>query len=160
MLAKWVLFIVCALPLLPAQVLSQVQRSVMDSGGGELEICVQDFKNIHLSDRLLKLTSYFDAGAITKYVNETQGSFIEIDTATVPMTIRFTTSGLLDLTIIHREGNLQFCDDGEKLLVKALGRKDSITLKNSSIVFGSGGGRLSFRRGDKPKQLRQLAGEE
>lgn len=124
------------------------------------EICIQNFKDIHLTENLRLLSEYFTPSSVTKYVNQTQGSYFEIDTKAVPMTITFLTSGLFDLTLIRRHGVIEFCDDGRRLVVKGIGRNDPISLSEGTITFGAGGAKLIFTRGDKPTQLRKLAGED
>ena len=149
------------LVLVPHHSYSKNEVTLNLIGGISLgEICIHSFKDIHLTEKLSSLSEYFAPDSITKYVNQTQGSYFEVDTSAVPMTITFLTSGLFDLTLIRRHGKIEFCDDGNRLIVKGIGRNDPIILSDGMITFGSGGAKLIFSKGDKPRQLRKLAGED
>ncbi len=120
------------------------------------EICATRYDQFQLTKRLRTLQLYFDPDSVTGYVNQTQGSYFEIDTRNQAIAITFLTSGLFDLNLIRRSGAMMFCDDGQNLRAKGIDRDDQVTLLNGTITFGRGGSTLTFRRGEKPDLLRKL----
>lgn len=120
------------------------------------EICASRYDDLELTPRLQKLRPFFQRNGIVGFVNETGGSYFEIDSTEATFQIEFLTSGLFDLTLIRRRGPIDFCDDGVSLFARGIGRHDTLSVGVSSIVFGKGGPKLSFELGMKPTLLRTL----
>lgn len=120
------------------------------------EICANSYRDFHLTSRLRPLTLYFEENSSTGYVNDSEGSYFEIDTRDETLTITFLTSGIWDLTLIRKNGPIEFCDDGSGLVAKGIDRVDRIWLSPGSITFGRGGPKLTFRKGRKPHLLQKL----
>ncbi len=133
-----------------------------DSGreGAALQTCALSFTDLNQTPNLQELISYFAPDAVVGYVNETHGSYFEVDTHDRKMVMTFMTSGLFDMYLIQRSGPIMFCDDGETVVVKGIEMEDQVTLKNGVIVLGKGGPKRTFTRGPKPELLEKLHVED
>ncbi len=121
-------------------------------------VCARNVMEYNLTPRLAELQHYFGPATTTGYVNQTNGSYFEVDTRTRPDAFVFTfmTSGFLDLNLIKQTGVVMFCDDGNKLTVVGLDRNERMTLNNGTIILGGGVPKQTFREGPKPELLRRL----
>lgn len=128
--------------------------------GAALQTCALNFSDLGQTPGLHELIPYFEANAVTGYVNETQGSYFEVDTHDPKMVMTFMTSGLFDMYLIQRSGPIMFCDDGETVVVKGIEMEDRVTLKNGTITLGKGGPKRTFTRGAKPELLQKLHVED
>lgn len=119
-------------------------------------VCAHNVLEYGLTPRLSELQHYFGPATTTGYVNQTNGSYFEIDTRPGSFTFTFMTSGLFDLNLIKQVGTIMFCDDGISLRVVGMGKNDVITLSGGTITFGAGGPKMTFREGSKPALLQRL----
>lgn len=128
----------------------------MGREGAALQTCALSFSDLNQTPHLQELVSYFEPNSVTGYVNETHGSYFEVDTRDQKMVMTFMTSGLFDMYLIQRSGPIMFCDDGETVVVKGIEMEDQVTLKNGVIVLGKVSPKRTFTRGPKPELLEKL----
>ncbi|MGE4134012.1 MAG: hypothetical protein AB7F86_20415 [Bdellovibrionales bacterium] len=118
-------------------------------------ICATHYSELGQTARLKSVTSLFGAEDTIGLVNQTGGSFVELDSHANALTITFYTTGFLDLYPIKRDGPLEFCDDGEKLIMSGVGRTNPVVIENGRIVVGDGGPKMNFGSGPMPDLLRR-----
>lgn len=130
----------------------------VDSGreGAALQTCALSYEDLRQTARLRELLPYFQPNSISSFVNQTRGSYFEIDTTRGRLVMTFLTSGLFDMYLIERRGPIRFCDDGESLVVSGIEMKEDVTLQDGAIVLGRGGEKRTFRHGRKPELLERL----
>lgn len=119
-------------------------------------VCARNVMEYNLTPRLSELQHYFGPATTTGYVNQTNGSYFEVDTRQNSFIFTFMTSGFLDLNLIKQTGTVMFCDDGNRLTVVGLDRNETMNLSNGTITLGNGGPKQTFREGPKPELLRRL----
>lgn len=124
--------------------------------GAALQTCALSYEDLRQTARLRELLSYFQPNSISSFVNQTRGSYFEIDTTRGRLVMTFLTSGLFDMYLIERRGPIRFCDDGESLVVSGIEMKEDVTLQDGAIVLGRGGEKRTFRHGRKPELLERL----
>lgn len=128
--------------------------------GGAHEVCAMSFREFDSTKRLQELKVHYPANTVSGYVNQTHGSYYEIDSRGEWLQITFYTSGLFDLYLIKRTSPVVICDDGDKLTVKGLDREDVLKIENGNLIMGKGGPRQTFTRGPMPELLKTLSVEK
>lgn len=124
------------------------------------EICATTVNQLELTARLRQLVPFFPADTVSTFVNQTRGSYFEVDTRSNQLKMMFLTSGLLDVYLIRRDGVVQFCDDGTHLSVKGLDRTEELTIAGSTLILGKGGPKQRFGAGEMPVLLKKLIGRQ
>lgn len=124
------------------------------------EICAATEKQMELTARLRLLAEQFRSGAATGFVNQTRGSYFEIDLGGDQIAMTFYTSGPFDFFLIRRADMVQFCDDGSRLAVKGFKRVEEVKLEGAVLILGKGGPRQSFAVGEMPALLKKLSGRK
>ena len=139
----------------------EVYNSINDGGDGNAhEVCAMRFSEFDLTRRLQQLKPLFPANSVSGYVNQTGGSYYEIDSRGEWLRITFMTSGLFDLYLIRRSSAVVICDDGEKLTVKGLDREDKMMIDDGKLIMGKGGPKQTFSPGPMPDLLKNLSEEK
>lgn len=127
------------------------------------QVCVDGPADLATQSELSVLKDYFPASTKVGYINETAGSYFEVEAA--PGTIEgeretysltFYTSGLLDLFGVVRSGPAKFCVIESRMTVQSMGQMQSIRVVEGKIVLGEGGPRKTFSRGEMPPKLVRL----
>ena len=132
-----------------------------DGGDGNAhEVCAMSFREFDDSKRLKALKPLFPANSVTGYVNQTGGSYYEIDSRGAWLQITFSTSGLFDFYLIRRSSPVVICDDGDRLVVKGLDREDVLTIEGGNLIMGKGGPKQTFSPGPMPELLKKLSVEK
>lgn len=119
------------------------------------EVCATRYDEFALTPQLQAIQPYFAQNGVTGYVNETNGSYFELDTRQA-LNLTFMTSGPFDAFLIKKTGTVHFCDNGAAVIVKGLNRGDTIVVANGIIRLGGGGPKQTFHQGPKPEVLRRL----
>ena len=118
--------------------------------------CAKTKNDLDHSERLAQIKPLFDDNNRIMMVNGTKGSYVIIDGSGEGLTISFFTSGLFDLYAIRKDGPLEFCDNGERLEMVGLDRREVFQIIDGEIDMGSGGVKKHFARGDMPDKLKKL----
>jgi hypothetical protein len=118
--------------------------------------CASTLEDLKKTPRLKAVQELFAGGTRVGFVNETNGSYVVMGVAEGKLDIHFYTSGLWDLYAIKDEGPLQFCDDGEKLVMSGLGRSEALKIAPNKMEIGGGGPKRTFHVGPMPELLRKL----
>ncbi len=125
------------------------------------EQCVASPTEIHKYPKLQELTMLVAPDGEQGFVNETQGTYLVIDTRGSKILATIYTSGLFDLVAIRRAYEITLCEDGGQafILIGSVRRRETIRQEDQFLVIGDNGAKGTFRMGEMPEALRKMHGK-
>ena len=118
--------------------------------------CAGKFSELSRISGLSSVRTLFGEGERIGLVNETQGSYVVIESRDDLLWISFYTSGLFDLYGIKDEGPLIFCSTASGLRMSGLKRNNAFMVVEGRLIIDDGGRRKTFAIGAVPELLRKL----
>lgn len=89
-------------------------------------------------------------------INETQGSYIRIDSKNDSLSVTLFSSSLFDLLAIKKESALRICEREGRLVFEAFGMSNLMTVLPNQILIEKAGPKYQFRLGEMTPVLRRL----
>ncbi len=122
-------------------------------------VCASRPVELRVATHLNLLREIFPENSVVGFVNETSGSYFEVENSSDQRgdmgsySLTFYTSGFLDLYGVMRSGPAKFCFDSAGLSVHSMGQIQKIEIQGAKLVLGDGGPRKTFSRGVMPSKL-------
>ena len=118
--------------------------------------CASTRLELFKTTRLQQLLTFFDIDGRMRLLNQTRGTYVEVEPTEQGLSLTLYTTGFMGLFAIKRTSLVSFCDDGQGLIVEAKDFKDKVSVENEKLVVGQGGDRQTFGKGQAPEALARL----
>jgi hypothetical protein len=139
---------------------------VLSGHDSEAEICLSSLAQIDSNPESAKMfssfVSLFDSRGRIGILNETKGTFVQIEARSGEMIATLYSSTFFDLYAVRKESKILVCAEQQKdgkegrMSIEAFGRKENLKIEGAHILVGSGGPKYTFDVGVITPQLAKV----
>ncbi len=139
----WLVFL-CLSPLAAAQ------------SNAAAEFCTGDFTELDRSVILNEFKLLFDESKRLGLLNETEGSYVLVESVGDNLQVTLFSTGFFDLIPIRRRSEFKICEKSGSLTIETFGRREKLIITPERIVVGDGGAKYRFQISDMPPHLMRV----